>query len=71
MLRVFYRLSTKESGARPPSLFGSVRVIFLSGYAAPCLLPVTARLENLKFRSSKTQKPPNKGGSHSYFQTIA
>ena len=31
----FFTETNKESGARPPSLFGSVRVIFLSGYAAP------------------------------------
>lgn len=52
----FYREPTKESGARPPSLFGSVRGIFLSGYAALCLLLVTARLENLKFRSFENNK---------------
>nr|DAU92887.1 MAG TPA: hypothetical protein [Caudoviricetes sp.] len=41
LLRVLLQRPTRRVGARPPVYFGSVRVIFLNGYAAPfafCLL---------------------------------
>nr|DAX35280.1 MAG TPA: hypothetical protein [Caudoviricetes sp.] len=55
LLRVFKERQQRRVG-RDPQFIGSVRVIFLSGYAAPCLLLVTARLENLKFRSFENNK---------------